>query len=198
MRNQHNPAQTVGTDALALPRDCTPTLPPVCWAWLLKYGITEDEARSYRFCYSPRLTSLILPIYRGDRLVYYQARSFGPGNKQKYLNVKGRARGRVFFVPNRILDEDPRVVLVEDILSAIKVNRVTNSLALLYSHVPAELVIKLCKRGRRPIIWLDDDKKQQAVVFTSKFRSWGYPVRTVITPLDPKCYKSEDVQKFLS
>jgi len=195
-QTQQNNTQQKGS--LKLPDDVTPILPPECWAWLMQYDITEDEARRYRFCYSPRLTSLILPIYRENRLIYYQARSFGPGNKQKYLNVKGRARGRVFFVADKIRDDDRRVVLVEDIVSAIKVNRVTNAMALLYSHIPMDLVIKLIKRNRDVIIWLDHDKQHVALRCVSKARSWGYPVRMIDTPADPKCYDPEAIEKILS
>lgn len=167
-------------------------IPLVALTWLRKYGITPEEITHFRFGYSQRLDRLILPVFKEDGLVYWQGRYFGKDiDKPKYLNVRAKSRGDIFFSRNTKNTSD--VVLVEDILSAIKVGRVTGAVALLGSYVPDSLLTFLGTRGIIRV-WLDRDKAMTGIRSARRITALtGRPAFPVITPLDPKEYSEQEI-----
>jgi DNA primase len=182
---------------VALPFDFSRTdIPLAALTWLRKYGITDNEVAHFRFGYSPRLERLILPVFKSDGLVYWQGRYLGTDpDKPKYLNVRAKGRADVFFTRNTCNTKN--VVLVEDILSAIKVGRVTGACALLGSHVPDSLLTFLSGRGTIRV-WLDRDKARVGIKAARRIAALtGRPCFPVITPLDPKEYSEIKIEKLV-
>lgn len=176
-----------------LPNDFTTEIPPEGLAWLYKYGITDEEIRAYGLGYSPSLQRLILPVYSEGDLVYWQGRSLNKDQKPKYINVKQGGRD-VYFSRNT---ESDWGCLVEDILSAIKVGRVTSSIGLLGSYIPSILSRNLLEFDR-VYIWLDEDKWKDSVKYARKLSVLlGKRVTPIRTELDPKEYSTEGIREIL-
>jgi len=184
------------------------TLPPPCRAersiartqehaiaWLLKYGITDAEINRYRI-YLADNYRLIIPVFdRDGKPIYWQGRSFTPGH-QKWINQRSATRQNVFFQPNKEPGTD-EVVLVEDMISAIKVNRVMDSIGLLGSYVPDQLVMDLAKVYTTIYLWLDADKAKESLARTKRYQSFGIPVKRIYTPKDPKEYTEEQITTII-
>lgn len=217
--------QTSGVEGrvLRLPYDFTTRINPRGLTWLYRYGITDEEIAQYNFGMSPSMNRLILPVYEKGELIYWQGRNLGEVTKDnpKYLNM--RAGGRdVIFSSNNLssnnldpvdtsrqytqrrgnggLDctsSDSVCVLVEDILSAIKVGRIVQSIALLGSYIPESLYRKLHKFSAVKI-WLDYDKLSNSIKYSRRLSSVvGVPTRPIITTLDPKEYTTQEIKEIL-
>lgn len=186
---------------IKLPFDFTTQIDTKAKLWLKKYGINDDEIKTFNFGWSESMQRLILPVFDSSGLIYYQARTFKPITKDnpKYINIRQQGAKNVFFrreVPNDDSKLDS-VCIVEDILSAIKVGRVVRSLALLGSYFP-DALNPLYRRASKILIWLDDDKYVTAVKQARKINTlFNVPVKVIRTPLDPKEYSTDEITGYL-
>jgi hypothetical protein len=57
---------------------------------------------------------------------------YDPETNPKYINVKARGRDDVYFWAVNYHNESDMIVLVEDIISAVRVSKVRDSVGLLY------------------------------------------------------------------
>ena len=180
---------------ISLPKDFTLDIPTKALLWVYKYGITDSEIKLFRFGWSETLQRLILPVYQDEQLIYYQGRTFDPITKtnSKYLNIRQAGAKNVFFRRNTLHNSHDsismdihRLVIVEDILSCIKVGRYVDSLALLGSYVPKTLY-NILESYLSVYLWLDQDKIKESIKYSKSINSVvGIPARVVSTVLDPK------------
>lgn len=186
-------------EQVELPRDFTREIPPEGMAWLHKAGLTREDIQTIRAGYSSVMHRVILPVYKDGELVYWQGRGlqgpFEPGRNPKYMNVKARGRKDVYFIYRPAAADEDRAVLVEDILSAVRVGRAlgVTTYALLYAYVPNDLILKLSKRYIRIIVWLDPDKSGYMARMVNKWRSFGIDLVAVYTDKDPKEYTDDQI-----
>lgn len=121
-----------GAVEIVLPPDATLhqfDWPKEAVMWLAKYGIVEGEQVDAGICYSPSWGRVILPVYRNGQLVYWQGRAVH-GQKPKYLTAKSNKKP-LFILHHHNGGCPDCAFVVEDYLSAIKINRVATSVALL-------------------------------------------------------------------
>ena len=190
--------QEHGTDTLKLPKSFEPTITTQGCKWLMKYGIRKDEAVKYKFGTVVDSNRLMLPVYDGDNLVYYQARNLGVVDKYnpKYLNIKAKeAKDIVWSSEGQY--ELPHMVLVEDILSGIKVGRYIQTKALMGSYIPDSLIKKL--QGYKKIgLWLDPDKARESLKYANKLTQiLGVPVIPILEDKDPKEFSDDAVYEII-
>lgn len=157
-------------------RDWGP-IAPEALEWLNSYDLTEQEKMLFKYdrnhshlCYED-----------GD---FLNARNFGEGPKYLSEGLK----------PYSILGEGTTLVLVEDIISAIKVSRVTACMCLFGSSIPLD---RVPLEYKRLIIWLDADKTLESFKYCMKFRELGISCGILQTNQDPKCYCTEFIQKHI-
>jgi Zn ribbon nucleic-acid-binding protein len=155
-------------------RDWGP-IAPEALEWLNSYDLTEQEKMLFKYdrnhnhlCYED-----------GD---FLNARNFGEG--PKYLSEGPK--------PYSPLGYGVPVVLVEDIISAIKVSRVTACMCLFGSSIPLEKV-----RSTDIVIWLDFDKAKESMKTCKTLIELGFNCRSLVTELDPKCYDTQEIQCIL-
>jgi hypothetical protein len=180
-----------------LPKDFTTNIPPQGLAWLWEFELTDLEIKTHNIGYSPLLNRVILPVYHDDKLVYWQGRNIGkitPKNP-KYINISESGRKGIYFkiAPHK----SKNVVLVEDIISTIKVGRVTDCYGLLYAYIPDDLVLKLAVTYDTIILWLDWDKLTRMVSRVNRYRAFGLNVKKVATLQDPKAYDTARIREEL-
>ncbi len=84
-----------------------------------------------------------------------------------------------------------KIVLVEDILSSIKVGHTCNAVGLLYAYIPDDLILKLAEKYQEIILWLDWDKNARVIDKVKRYKAFGMPVRAIMTRKDPKMYTDE-------
>lgn len=156
--------QSDGYDASPrLPDDVTfvtTNWPKECLSWLAQNNIIESDIQRYGICYSPSYDRVILPVYNKDNeLIYWQARDCN-GKDPKYLNIKGCPKPLFVIEPTRTIS---RVVIVEDILSAIVFAKSANGhdsrvVALLGTKVESSTISHYIEDVQHVYIWLDEDR----------------------------------------
>lgn len=190
-----------GTDAASVPHSLGKIIEDPCewpvkaYVWLRHYGITNEEIRNYQIGYSVEQQRVILPIWwKGEKVGYQLRRIFDTDNRPKYIT---KAKGGVGFMSFGCTPID-KVVLVEDILSAIKVGRQEQAIALLSTGVTQEMKLALAKYNRF-YIWLDMDNEQVVRAAVKLVKSLGiYGVTKLLhTPNDPKEYDDDQIERYL-
>ena len=171
---------------------CTYALPKEPLAWLRRYGITDEEIHKNGICWNETSNCLVFPILDNLRVVATASRNFS-GQGPKYI-TKGNTKQfyKVFTNPTDIY------VLVEDFVSAIKVGRHYNCCPLLGAHVPLSLILSLAWRKPRLRIWLDPDKRIEAMKFTQRALQYIPDVATIVADKDPKDYNNKEITEIVS
>lgn len=162
-------------------------------SWLRKY-LNDDQIGEF-FSWSPYMDRHVYVEVLPDESLYWEARKVGPlqgiskiiSAGSKPMSLKGKWK------------ETGVVVLVEDIISAIKVGEHAGVLCLHGSIIPNNLYTTLGKIAgiKRIILWLDRDKLSAATVYESKFRVWGKECSVIMTPKDPKDYSDNEIKDIL-
>lgn len=186
-------------ETVVLPDDATDSIDAVALAWLSKYGIELKEVIANKMLWSPRTKMLIFPIYtetKEARLLGWQGRSFSDVYNRKYFNVG--PFNDFFHLINLYEGKGDDVVVVEDILSAIKVGRQKSTLPLFGSYLTTIQMKRLKNVTEELTFWLDEDKAQTATALARAASQLGFTVRVVVTKLDPKEYTNEEIADTLN
>ena len=177
-----------------LPSDVTDYLPPVAKRWLDPFGFTPSELWRLKPRWSDKKLQLIFPIYVAGELVTYQARYFG----DKPDEPKWKTVGSKTFL--HVVDpwkDKNDVVVVEDVISAAKVSRLTNSVPLFGTSMHDITVNAMVARFKKAIIWLDPDAKHKALKLALRLAEAGLETSTVFSESDPKYYITPDIRTLL-
>ena len=164
----------------------TEELPTEALRWLLSYGITLDEIAKYKIEWCTDNGTLIL-LNTGN---YWQGRSFksyGP----KYLSNGPK--------PLTVYGKSATIILVEDILSAIKISRLQTvcSSPLLGSSLSTHFESELVDKYQMVYIWLDRDKAKNAIRIKNRLKGLGLQSKVIVTDLDPKEYTTKEIEQWL-
>ena len=169
---------------VSLPLNYTTEIPIDGMLWLYKYGLTDEEIEEYQIGYDPDSDRVILPWFDVDgKLLQYQGRALKFNKcKPKYINV-----GKSDFAELHNTQCMRKVTVVEDLLSAIKVNRFTSTICLFGSYIPLNLYRHLGENYDKVSIWLDHDKMVEAFKYAKRLRyTQDVETNVIATRLDPK------------
>lgn len=185
-------------EPLKLPSDYTIDVPKNAAAWYFRYGITPELAVKYKFGYSPYFHRVVIPVYEDGELTAMTMRAVD-NVEPKYLNPKGPKVSNALFITRGNPDSPP--VIVEDVLSAIKVSRAGyTGIAILGTNFTDARALKIAHKFPNGVyIWLDGDRAglrgtNQA---EKKLELLGVPTIRIRTDDDPKSYRSEEIQETL-
>ena len=186
------------TRQLALPHDASTDLPQEAQSFIARYGITKNDAKIHTLLWSQYYKRLIFPYFGDDGLLGWQGRYLGEERGKAKWYSQGNLRELVHLVGNHRADT---VVLVEDVISAIKISHcgMICAVPLFGSHVDVKKVLTLKQIcGTIKVwCWLDLDKQVASAQYSKKLRDFGFDSRTIITDLDPKCYSDEEIHEIL-
>lgn len=180
-------AQVEPTDLRSTQIDTTEDIPIQAKQWLFQYGIKPNEIKDFGISWNEEHQLLVL-IKAPD---YWQARTFGK-HKVKYMSSGQK--------PLTFYGYSDRVVCVEDILSAIKISRLSPewcALPLLGSHLSETVSERLGRDFKSVVIWLDRDKASVALQVAKNLKQRGINSSVVITELDPKEYSEKEIAELL-
>lgn len=183
---------------LDLPKDFTNDLPRHARMWLFSAGITPTVWMQHRIGYSKQLDRVILPVYDyEDNLIWYQCRALQAGQKPKYLQP-ARDRSTIMFRVTRSREDVERVIVVEDILSAIRVGKHINTVSLLGTKITTAQAADLGKYNE-VTTWLDSDTAGRRGAYKiRKTLSLITSVSNILTPLDPKELSDKEIVRNLN
>lgn len=189
---------------LAFPRDVSYSIDAMALGWLSKYEITKEELIKHRIMWSAQQQWLIFPVYsnhelltEGNKLLAFQARVFNPKWESRYYNV-GPFHD-IYHVINEIEGKGDMVVIVEDIISAIKVGRQFTSIPLFGSslnHTQLKRLYTTCAT-EKVLVWLDEDKAEKGMQIAKAATQVGLKTGFICTKHDPKEYTDEEIQNII-
>lgn len=184
-----------GDTGVNLPSDYSRALGLEGAKWLMKYGITREEITKNHIGWSDKYESLIFPVFDiHDNLLLVQRRFFGHGNWPRY-HTKGKPESLVHILGDRDTDT---CVLVEDLLSAIKVGRQQETSPLWGSNLSLDKIKRLSHRFANLILWLDRDKAREAVRYKWKASPFFQKISIIVSEHDPKEYSDDGIATFLA
>lgn len=179
---------------IKIPTDSTTQLGNKAIKWLDKYEITKEECVRYRMLWSEEREQLIFPIYGANNdLIAWQARNFKDNAKSKYFS-QGKIHDILYLCGNK---RSP-VIVVEDLISAIKIARISSAMPLFGSEASTSLLMRLKTHAESIIVWLDSDKWKNSQDIVNRARSIGLTSLAVYSTLDPKEYNTEKIKYFLT
>lgn len=173
-------------EALEFPDDFTP-IGDALWAkgayaWLKNYGITTKEMEIHHIGWSSSLGMLIFPVFSDSgHLLMWQGRNFN--GSPKYL-TKGPKSDIMHIIGDQ---KSPVILVVEDLISAIKVGRTYAAMPLWGCSMTLGTLRKLSERFKEVGIWLDSNKAIESVKLALRGSQWGSTF-VVTTESDPKIY----------
>lgn len=166
--------------------------------WLSKYEITVPEALKHGFFYHPRRNQLIFPWYDDTlNVVGFQARNFSPDSKRKYF-TQGDIANLLPIYYHSPTGPTRSLILVEDVISAVKISRYKDAMPCLSSSVPLSKLSRLAGLYRSFTIWLDGNMFANATRMANQLQAMGCQTSVILTPKDPKEYSYTDLQEILS
>lgn len=153
--------------------------------YLESFGLTERNIRSH-FAYWSEADRLVFHC----QAEYYEARSLTKEPKVLSFGVKPQ-----YCFPN--IPANGILVLVEDVISALKVSNVFCSGPLFGSSLSSEWIRLIEKYKCKPIFWLDKDKLKASKEYRDKFRAKGIDSSIIFTPKDPKYYYKYEISEYV-
>ena len=171
---------------ITLPSDVTDDLPEIALTYLQQFGITKTDISVHTLMWSDYQKRLIFPYFDGNGLIAWQGRYLGTelgkpkwfsqGKLQEILHVIGNKRAK-------------RCILVEDVLSAMRISHVTSVCAvpLFGSYVSTTRMLQLRLLFDTIDVWLDYDKAKESTKYSKNLRDFGVKSYSILTFDDPKC-----------
>ena len=160
--------------------------------WMYKAGLGRDLIGKLGAWYHPPTDRVVVPVYEGERLVYWQARS--ETRSPKWL---GPATKPATLIPR--WGTAVNVTLCEDMLSAFKVGLDHEGWAVTGTSVSDHMMAELLRRGTTVNLALDPDPAGQkaAAKYGGQLRAYGLDVRNIVLPSDPKRIPRQQLKEYL-
>lgn len=191
IKEQH----TILNKPVQLPRDISIDYPSSAIEWVFSYGLTLDDLHNHNFLWSEYYQRLIYPIWQGEDIIFWTGRYFGKDIKQsKWLN-KGSPKDIVHCINKHA----NKIIVVEDIISAIKIINAVNDcgvLVLFNSHNPVSKLLKVGK-NKQYFLWLDNDKFRESIFFAREAVGHGLDIKTITSEHDPKDETFTSIKRIL-
>lgn len=183
-------------NTVTLPADVDEYLPTKARVFTNNYSLTEQDISNNNLLWSEKYQRLIFPYFSDTGLLAWQGRYLGDDDKAKWFS-QGPLHEFVHVVGN---PNSRRIVLTEDIISAIKVAHNTNFRAcpIFGSHISMQKLLQLKTMCDMIIIWMDFDMNIKSMKYAQQAQSIGLPAVTVFTEQDPKEYNDAQIQEFLN
>jgi DNA primase len=160
--------------------------------WLWKAGFPEREILTRGIYFHAPSDRVVIPYPEQG---FWIARAYQKGRAPKYLAPTPKPRDLcVRFGAGDVL------VLTEDILSAMKVSRVTEAWALMGTRVSDYQITRILESSRKVLTWLDPDPPGQvgATKIRAQLRAFGVPVRNVVSTRDPKLHSAAEIKEYVN
>ena len=172
-----------------LPLDISPDIDIRGKRWLLGYELTAEEIKN--FWWSPSREQLIYPVFNEEGyLILWQARNFGGNAKTKYYS-SGPLHDHFHILRGGALP----LILVEDVVSAIKVSRNFEAMPLFGSTISQQNLVRLRDHVASEIgIWLDPDKHTEANRIKNRAKELGIDAFVIMSIVDPKAHPSAKIK----
>jgi hypothetical protein len=164
--------------------------------WVLKYGLDMAAINTAGICWSDKFSSILFPRYLDGNLVAFQTRKFPAGDGPKYLSY-GDSNSPYDALQGP--EGGSTVVLVEDMLSALKVSQIASACHLGGTSMKEPLMKHLLQKYNKFIIMLDNDNWQVRTNQIKLLRKLSTYAQAYIVPIDkdPKEFAISELRMLL-
>jgi len=180
---------------VVLPLDSTTQLPRIATEWLERYEFDHNTINNNHIMWSDRYQKLIFPYFIDGVLVAWQGRVFDPIEKDKRKWFSQGALDSFIYTRGK---DSPAIVLTESIISAIKVGRWQKSSPIYGSVIATKRWAALSHLTDHVILWLDPDKKKEAIKQADTGRLFIPKVAVIFSDKKPKDYTYEEIKGIIS
>ncbi len=171
-------------------------LPKEAWIWLSRW-LTSDEIKKHGFIWCGNNERIIMPVANG----IHQLRSLNKDIKTKVLTYNPNHDKNLIKCYRKDKLNSDVCVIVEDMISAIVVSRVTDSIAFLGTAVNTEKVNKLLNFYHKNfVVWMDGDEPglKASDKLVRKLSLIANIKKVVVTDKDPKYYSKKEIEELIS
>lgn len=178
--------------------------PLLARVWLYKAGLSDQDIQERGIYWHEPTQRVVLPVLNEekDEVVYWQARGFEE-HAPKYINPRVD-RARIVYYSGGDAGLGGTVVLTEDILSAIKVGKVTPAWSLLGTDLKDEVLAQILQRELSVIVWLDNDSgpvnpgQDAARAIAHRLQVFGVPYANIVSRADPKLLSLGEIEAHIN
>lgn len=204
-------------EVVELPSDMSSTIPPKALVYLYDRYIEPADIGRFGIGWSQSHRRTVFPVFRymqktisvdnpentrdiwARKLVGWSGKKLDDdvSEKPKWHTVRQRdIKHPRFIAPPEHWDGVKRIVLVEDIISAIRMSQLgVMSIGLMTTYLPYELYKVL--QGWDVRVWLDDDAYDKACKYFATLNSNGVSATVVHTRKDPKDLSPDEIKEEL-
>ena len=181
-----------------LPYDISVDIPKEPYKWLMKYALTKEQISDNKLYWSARNEMLIIPYFDGEgKCILWQGRYF-PERKPKVFTSGNPNYHILTPISSNNMGIVDTICVVEDPISAIKVNDIVVTTTLLGSNISKEKAVMLARYYDNLIIWLDFDKVASSLKFSEMYKNLFQNVTVVVTEKDPKELSLDEIKEKLN
>jgi len=166
--------------------------PDTARVWLYKAGLSNDDIIRLGAYWHEDTQRVVLPVYRGSEVVYWQARDVSwtrKSRRPKYINpIVDKSRLCAKY------GTGPVILLTEDILSAFRCSRVTEAWALMGTALAPGVLADLLQQ-KKPVVAMFDPDAGGQKANTATFKRlglMGVPFWIARPKRDPKYLTKEE------
>lgn len=180
--------------SVKMPPDATSDMPVPEQCWLYKASIGAELIQQFNIKYSKAMQRVCIPVYDGDALIAVVARTCLANVQPKYLTTQVPG---AFFKAGSDTSRDA-LVLVEDVLSAIRISKYSAVAAALGTSMNKKLLL-YALQFKKVLCWFDSDEAGQTArtAVSRRLRAFGIKVACITTEEDPKLHSDADIQNKL-
>lgn len=197
LKELNDAAEQYNDRSIKLPTDFDTDIPLVGRLWLYSGGISPSVWSEYKFGWSESLQRVVMPVYDDSgNLVWYQARAILNGQRPKYLQPSAK-RDHIVFEARPTKQHTTTCVVVEDILSAIRVGKFIDTYSILGTRITNNHLNKLSKYDK-VVTWMDSDRAGRKSAYSiRKGVSMLTDVGNILTRKDPKKLSDKEIKDEL-
>lgn len=182
------------TTTIVLPSDITTELPFEARAWLGQYQLARLDLLKNHVMWSEKWSRIIFPYFNENELLAWQGRYIG-NDKTK---AKWFSQGKIHEIIHPINVTSREAILVEDIVSAIKLNRFTGTIPIFGSTINTRQILRLKTIVDTLTIWLDPDMRSKSVKLAENCNILGIKTNVIFSDKDPKEHSLQEIQKIIN
>ncbi len=179
--------------AIVLPADVTTELPVEARSWLGQYQLARLDLNRNHVMWSERWSRIIFPYFNEAELLAWQGRYVG-NDKTK---AKWFSQGKIHEIIHPMQVNQRNAILVEDIVSAIKISRICGAIPIFGSSVSAKQILRLKTVVDEVWYWLDPDMRAKSVKMARLSELLGLKAHVIFSDKDPKEHSHDDIENIL-
>jgi len=177
------------TATIALPADVTTQLPVEARAWLGQYSLGRLDLQQNHVMWSDKWSRIIFPYFNESGLIAWQGRYVGTDKNA----AKWFSQGKIHEIIHPIKVVKREAILVEDIVSAIKVSRFCGAIPIFGSSISQQHMLRLKLLVDRVWYWLDPDMRTKSVSMAFTGNLLGLESNVIFSDKDPKEHTDEEI-----